>query len=353
MVEPCMSCKVLVVGEAWGAKEAEAKRAFVGPSGGLLRSGLIQAGIPLSLVEFTNVLNLQPRPTNDIKNCCGPRSEGIPGLPPLAPGHYLRKEYADEIERLQNEITRYNPNLIIPLGNTPTTVLTGQPSKITQNRGTITLSPNCRRTDGSYIKLLPTYHPAAILRDMTMRPVFIYDLMKAARHYDTPEYTRPARQLWIKPTLSDIQHFYTKYILPARDKPWGVDIETKSGTITEIGFALPHIGIVIPFYTRLESHGNYWHNVADERRAWEWVRQIAATLTQPVFQNGLYDLNYLWRTVGITFPHSRGDDTMLKAHSQQPEMKKGLGFLASLYTDEPSWKFMRKGNTDTTKREDD
>jgi hypothetical protein len=42
---------------------------------------------------------------------------------------------------------------------------------------------------------------------------------------------------------------------------------------------------------------------------------------------------------------------MLLHHSLQPEMKKALGFLATIYTEEPSWKFMRK-EVDTTKTED-
>jgi hypothetical protein len=37
---------------------------------------------------------------------------------------------------------------------------------------------------------------------------------------------------------------------------------------------------------------------------------------------------------------------MLLAHAMQPEMEKSLGFLGSIYTDEPAWKFMgRRGET--------
>ena len=68
-----------------------------------------------------------------------------------------------------------------------------------------------------------------------------------------------------------------------------------------------------------------------------------------VGQNFLFDIHFLWRTVGITVPNAT-DDTMLLHHALQPEMEKGLGFLGSIYTREPSWKVMRK--TGTTKRED-
>jgi len=43
---------------------------------------------------------------------------------------------------------------------------------------------------------------------------------------------------------------------------------------------------------------------------------------------------------------------MLLHHAMQPEMEKGLGFLGSLYTNEPSWKFMRTDH-DNLKKGDD
>jgi DNA polymerase I-like protein with 3'-5' exonuclease and polymerase domains len=121
------------------------------------------------------------------------------------------------------------------------------------------------------------------------------------------------------------------------------------GTITEIGFATSASrGINIPFWSR--SRVNYWRTQAEERAAWEWVRRILAE-KDTVWQNGQYDMQYLWRTMGIPTPRFFGD-TMILHHSLQPEMKKGLGFLASIYTDEPSWKFMRTDHS-TLKREDD
>jgi hypothetical protein len=53
-------------------------------------------------------------------------------------------------------------------------------------------------------------------------------------------------------------------------------------------------------------------------------------------------MTFLWKVYGIPAPKAC-DDTMLAHHAMQPEMEKGLGFLASLYTDEASWKSMGKG----------
>lgn len=130
-----------------------------------------------------------------------------------------------------------------------------------------------------------------------------------------------------------------------------IDIETAFGQLTCIGFA-PTRGdaIVIPFCARAESgrylDGNYWPTLAAELEAWSWVRRWCQY--PGVYQNGMYDMHYLWRTYGIVC--NPADDTMLMHHAMQPEMEKGLGFLGSIYTDEPSWKFMRK--SDTLKKED-
>ncbi len=363
------SRRVLIIGEAYGREEALVNEPFVGAAGRLIRGILRDSGYSGEWVDrpdlegykrlwtpddihFTNVVNTQPRPTNDFGNLCGPRVTGIPGLPKVAEktDGYLRSEFAPEIARLWDEIQSLSPNLIITLGNVPTAILTRSPSKISKNRGTITLSEHVRRPDGSPIKILPTYHPAAVLREWTLRPILMRDIFKSRRHYLSPEFSRPSRLIWLEPTLADLAIFYREHLAPNLSAPWGVDIETAHGTITEIGFARPDIGIVVPFFSRAKRDGNYWSTRSDELLAWKWVKKVCQDLRFPVFQNGLYDLNYLLR-YGIPVPHA-GADTMLRWHSVQPEMKKSLGFLGSILTDEPSWKFMRTDHA-TLKKEDE
>ena len=57
-------------------------------------------------------------------------------------------------------------------------------------------------------KLLPTYHPSAILRQWDNRPTVIADLMKAKRESLYPEIRRPAREIWIEPSLQRYPHLY-------------------------------------------------------------------------------------------------------------------------------------------------
>jgi hypothetical protein len=80
------------------------------------------------------------------------------------------------------------------------------------------------------------------------------------------------------------------------------------------------------------------------------VLQLVATILRSpapkVFQNGLYDLHYIWRTWRIA-PRNCLHDTMLRHHAEYPELPKSLGFMGSVYTDELSWKLMRASATRT------
>ncbi len=61
-------------------------------------------------------------------------------------------------------------------------------------------------------------------------------------------------------------------------------------------------------------------------------------------------VTYLWQRYGIPV-RNYTDDTMLMHHALQPESEKGLGFLGSVYCDEPAWKQMRKHGTTIKKEE--
>lgn len=333
--------KMLLLGEAWGRDEELEGRPFVGSSGFVLNGMLREIGIVRDECYVTNVFNLRPEPSNDVVNLCGPKAEGIPGYPALVNGKYVRAQYAPELARLFREIDHVQPNVIVALGATAAWALC-KTSGIKKIRGAPILGRNG-------VKVLPTYHPAAVSRDWTLRPVVLADLDKAKAEAEYSEIRRPQRFVHIEPTIGDLVEFEFAFIRPASSI--SIDIETKGDQITCIGFA-PSIDrcLVVPFYDPSRPDGNYWRTLEDELLAWQWVRRVCAMRRQIVFQNGLYDMHFLWRRYGIPVPHA-ADDTMLMHHALQPEMEKGLGFMGSLYTNEASWKFMRDDH-DTVKRED-
>lgn len=333
--------EILICGEAWGRDEEAEGLPFVGTSGHILNSMLREVGIRREDCYVTNVFNLRPQPSNDVSNLCGPKLSAVPGLPPLSNGKYVRSEFAPELDRLWREVDTVRPNLVVALGATAAWAFLGT-SGIRKIRG----APSVGRNG---VKVLPTYHPAAIGRDWTLRPIVLADLEKAKRESTFPDLRRPQRFIHIEPTLEDLLIFEREYIAPNLDL--SIDIETKGDQITCIGFAptIDHC-IVVPFYDPVQRDGNYWRSITEEMIAWGWVRRMCGLRKRIVFQNGLYDMHFLWRRYGIRVPHAE-DDTMLLHHALQPEMEKGLAFLGSIYTDEQAWKFMRDDH-DTVKRED-
>lgn len=370
-----MTVKLVICGEAWGEQEELLKHPFVGTSGIELLRMLDEAGI-ITLtrsdqdcinsywryrdgnytklvwrahpeIVLRNVFNLRPS-GNKIEALCVPKKEDTTGLPPFATGKYFKAEYLPHVEQLYSDLRELKPNLVLALGNTPCWALLRR-TAITRIRGGVTAS-----TVIPGLKVLPAIHPSAILRQWEHRHVTVLDLIKAKRELEFPEIRRPRREVWLEPSLDDLERFYEQHISGASFI--APDIETIGNAITCIGFSpRPDLSIVVPFYDSRRSDGNYWPSAAEERQAWEWVRRVLDHPAPKVFQNGLYDIHFLWRGYGIKVRNA-GHDTMLLHHALQPESPKGLGFLGSVYTDEASWKVTMRDRTaknQTLKRDDE
>lgn len=334
---------IVIVGEAWGENEAREQTAFVGAAGYHLTKMLSEAQIDRANCYLTNVFNLRPD-YNKIETLCGGKTTAINGYPALIKGKFIRAEFRPELDRLGDELIDHNPNIVICLGNTALWALTGL-TAISKHRGSTLLSTHT--VEG--FKVLPTYHPAAVMRQWELRPTTVIDLMKAKRESAYAEIRRPAREIWIEPTLDDLERFYERHLKEA--SRISVDIETAGAQVTCIGFSpTSDLALVVPFHDRRRKDGNYWPTLEDERAAWGFVRRVLDRPTPKVFQNGLYDIAFLWRSVGIKV-RAATHDTMLLHHALQPESLKSLGFLGSIYTDEGSWKQMRK-RTSTIKRDE-
>jgi hypothetical protein len=108
--------------------------------------------------------------------------------------------------------------------------------------------------------------------------------------------------------------------------------------------------MVIPFWVRQPQSSSYWNTKEEELRAWSCVSALLESAIPKLFQNGLYDVQYLM-PMGIKV-NNFIEDSMLLHHSIFPELQKGLGFLGSVYTSEPAWKLMRKRAADTVKADE-
>jgi uracil-DNA glycosylase len=337
------SSSIFILGEAWGAEEERERMPFVGPTGWELTRLLTEAGIPRNECFLSNVFNFRP-PGGKLENLCGPAPEGIRGYGPVIPGHYVSAQYQPEIDRLGEELLAVDPNLIIAFGNTALWAVWNK-TAIKKFRGTTFITTHA----ASGFKALATYHPAAIFRDWSLRPVVIADLQKAHRESTFPDIRRVYRELWIEPTEDDVYEFCERFIPGA--SMLSVDIETAGRRVTCIGFApSPSRAIVIPFDHPRKFGRNYWPTPEIEVRIWKRIRSVLVNPSPPkIFQNGLYDTAFLARAYGVKVAGSL-HDTMLLHHALQPESTKDLGFLGATYANEMAWKHMRARKT--TKRED-
>jgi uracil-DNA glycosylase len=365
--------ELMLVGEAPGEEEERQGRPFVGASGQELRRLMSEAGLA-SDSYLTNVFRTRP-PANDLthftmnsKSWLAAKSS-LPlaqPLPPMRSGSssmYLLPTFYPELKRLAEEIRTCKPNLILCLGNTALWALTGR-QNISAVRGAVaTISPTapvsllCGGTpDASAanligLKILPTFHPAAVLRQWDLRTIVLADFLKARAQAAFPEIRRPERHIEIiERHQLDILEHYAKFLTAG---PLAVDVETRRGQITCIGFAQSSAyGVVVPFVSKMKDH--YWPTVKEECEALRLVRDILHHPCPKVFQNGLYDLHYIWRTWHIA-PSNCRYDTMLRHHAEYPELQKSLGFMGSIYTNEASWKLMRAAGSkhDTAFKSDD
>jgi len=138
---------ILFIGEGPGASEDEQGRPFVGRSGKLLTKTLEGLGVARAEVFITNIVKCRP-PEN------------------RQPTHQEAQICTSLFLFNQTKIIR--PTIICTLGATALRSLLGDDIKISKTRGT-TLS-----WDG--YPLVPTYHPAYILRNATELPTFVQDL---------------------------------------------------------------------------------------------------------------------------------------------------------------------------------
>lgn len=347
------NAKIMFIAECPGEAESEKGRPLVGPPGYALRSMLSTIGVNLDDCYKSNVFSRRP-PNNALATGYGtdlpsPRSRSLGALG-RNPTFWLADHGFEDLERLRDEVEAVNPNIIIALGNTAcwATGLTGGISDIRGYVYTTTQVGDLQLTRP--FKVLPTFHPSLILRQWDRRTIAISDLEKARVEAAHPTFTPDSAELWLSPSLEDMEEFRHRYLQRATHV--ATDVETKKGQITCVSFApTPAISLCVPFWVEGPSP-HYWPSELEEVQAWRWCAEVLEDPgTVKVMQNGMYDLRYFVHH-GIR-PRNCTADTMLQHHSLYSELQKGLGFLGSVYCNVPSWKKMRTAKREELLKKDD
>lgn len=340
--------KIAFVGEAPSDEELENGIPLVGPSGRVFNSILRTAGLRRAEFLVTNVFD-EKIPDNDVRNWCASKdvaeAGGFDNLPPLGHAGYLRSEYHWHLARLKEELEICRPNVVVALGGSALWALTGK-TEITAYRGAV--SPATYLVPG--MKVLPTFHPAFVIRQWKLFSVVTGDIIKAhAQALQGRRIILPQRRLLLEPTLDDIRAFIPQCI---QSPLLSVDIETGWGQITSIGFApTQETAICIPFLDKRVPTRNYWKTPRDEVTAWELVREVMESPAPKLGQNfGGYDAFWLLMKKHIA-PRNYLHDTRLLHHALYPELPKDLAFMGASYGEQGVWKEWGHGNTED-KRDD-
>lgn len=309
--------KIMFVGEAPGAREDEQHRAFVGKAGKFLDSLLVEeAKLKREDCYITNVVKCRP-PGNEtpnrtqIKTCVG---------------LYLHQE----IERVQ-------PELVVPLGNSALQGLLGR-SGIKKHRGSTT---SVESLTGSYV-VLPTYHPAGVLRNPYLEPEIRADFRAIGRFArDEPSEAAETKVRIIKRRSQldalvkllhqqdeiafDLETYTFDNGIRLKGKPvvsglqeWHDDLSVIS--CISLSWAEGETAVVPLHHARTP-----WKNPDDV------LKQLKPALEQPdvryIAHNGKFDCRWLAANgvfVNLTF------DTMLAAHMLDENRSKGLKPLSQV-----------------------
>lgn len=326
---------VLVVNFCAHTSDLNFERALYSHGGQQLRLFMKKAGFDMDTVHYASLIPFAPI-LDQTERLLVP-AKGIPNELKkwLKVGtKYLKPDLFPHLAEFQSLLKRLKPNLVITLGTEATSLITGE-QKHSEVRGTVMPS-----SLDSSIKVMPITHPAGIFRMPQAQVVFSADLAKAVKETKFPEVRRVRREITIPETFEDCQDWWKANGI--KGGMLTVDIETVPSykVITCIGFATSTTkGLTIPLYQKDKAGGHYW-SPSEELYV---VQFIGTLLANPAFelnfQGGAYDVQWIYEQLGLPSMNYR-HDTMLMHHALYPEMRKGLGFLASLYTTEPSWKGM-------------
>lgn len=140
------NAKVMMIGEGPGADEDKEGIPFVGKAGQLMNKALTGLGIKREELYIANIVK------------CRPPSNRVPE----------QDEAEACLNYLRNQVILVKPKIIVLLGNTALKNILGKEYSITEARG--------KWIEKKGIYYMPTWHPAALLRDENKKIEFWNDL---------------------------------------------------------------------------------------------------------------------------------------------------------------------------------
>lgn len=329
-----VSYHIAIIGEAPGADEEAYGIPFIGQSGKLLDAVLSNAGILRSACFVGNVCKYRP-PNNDITEFDEYVSCTVKGQAKTRrmKGSYMSNpKVVEGMTELRTELREFQPNVTLCLGQTALAFTRGAGYPIGDWRGSIIST--------SIGKVVPTYHPAYVLRNYKDWFALQSDIRRAREEGESTEIMLPKRTFELDLSPSEICHRLDTW---PTGLPASVDIEGGLDGWTCMGIAdSPNHAFIVAFGNFSESaQGRVYQSLS---------RFLYRDDIPKVLQNSLYDNFVLYYGFNMLI-RNVVDDTMLKWASIYSEQPKGLDFQTSILTREPAWKHLiAYSKTEQTKR---
>ena len=333
---------IMIVGEYFDRSDVEP---FSGVSGEPLIKCLAEAGLMLGDCYRTCVLNLRP-PGDFLPNLIARSKKEVTPFHKLLHNRFCLPSVHEEYQRLQEEITRIQPKIIIAAGDLALWALTSM-SNILKWRGSVFPF----NQGGVLTKVLvATLNPATTLYVPEQRAMLVADLRRVANLLPRVGSWQPAEARWqftIRPnfkTVMDILGSLTKR-LDSKIPLWiDFDLETKAGHIACAGVSwTKENALCIPFMCERSTQG-YWSSEEEARVVFALYKLLTHPIVRVRGQNLLYDCQHTYRH--WHFVPRVVQDTLISFHTCFAGLPKRLDFQASLFCenymqwkpDKTSWK---------------
>lgn len=147
-----INAKIMFIGEGTGADEDKQGVPFVGKAGQLMNKAFQALGINREEIYIANIVK------------CRPPSNRVPE----------EDEAQACLNYLRNQVVLIKPEIIVLLGSTALKTILGKEYGITAVRG--------KWMEKNGIKYMPTWHPAALLRDENKKIEFWQDLKELKKY---------------------------------------------------------------------------------------------------------------------------------------------------------------------------
>jgi uracil-DNA glycosylase family 4 len=342
------SARVMVIGEAPGAREEKEGEPFVGGAGQLLQEMLNTVGVDPDKVFYTNLCRHRP-PNNELRLWFTQDKFGMPNQTVIA-----------GLTELKKEIEEVQPNVIIPVGSFPLKFTTGKGRWVKDKESRKWTMAGIGDYRG-YIyqglpfvgrrKCVPTYHPANILREYSNKHIAKLDLRRAREQSEYPEIRRPRRHLvsdpqgaeraaWVKWLLSPNGTTPRECGVRAPDnasaEAWWLDVPSDPFLTADIEY--PGNKLVCVGYTRHGDIGICLVNRSASDLA--LIRDILLSGIPLCWQNGMFDAAILDWFYDVDCYHLIKHDSFVGMHVAYTEMPRSLEFIGSVFNEDEYWKDM-------------